>query len=193
MFDANFAQNVTLLALTAVVTGFLVPYILKEIESRKTLEQKDREAALARQEKLIDSQAALLDSLSQILWKWRYVCMRVAYYGAEGMENQFDQAACTYDDEVWDIFDSFRGEISRSRRLISEDAYAKLLRIYKEQLVALDLELKQARAQTASQLSRRAAFLDLNRRIYDETSRVIDDVLNDLAIELKLSTHTERP
>ena len=67
MFRNPFVQNVVLLLLTALLTGLLVPYVLNIADDRKSPRQKEREAALARQAKIIDAQSAFLDDPSRQL------------------------------------------------------------------------------------------------------------------------------
>jgi hypothetical protein len=51
----NFVEKLMILVLTAILTGFLVPYILTRVDAAKSKEQKLFEAEVARQAKLIDS------------------------------------------------------------------------------------------------------------------------------------------
>lgn len=71
--DQAFLEKIILLVLTALITGFGIPYVLKRVEQRKLREQKKFEDDLARQGKIIEAQSKLLGDLSQLLWKWRYL------------------------------------------------------------------------------------------------------------------------
>ena len=73
IIDNAFIRNVCLLLLTALLTGLLVPYLLKVIDNRKAMRQQERASALARQAKIIEDQAQFLDNLAVELWKWRYM------------------------------------------------------------------------------------------------------------------------
>jgi hypothetical protein len=83
-----FLQNIALLGITALLTGLGVPYVLRVVDDRKTSQQKEREGELARQAKLIDTQAKFLDDLAGLLWRWRYMSMQVAYYGGGGADDR---------------------------------------------------------------------------------------------------------
>jgi len=76
---------------------------LKKVEARKLQEQKKFEAGLIRQGKIIESQSKLLDDLSGLLWKWRYLAKKVVYYGSEKNMERYDLARKQYDESVWDI------------------------------------------------------------------------------------------
>ena len=119
-FEQAFLEKIILLVLTALISGYGIPYVLKRVEERRLREQKKFEADLVRQGKIIEAQSKLLDDLSQLLWKWRYLAKKVAYYSAQGNAEHFDLAKKQYEESVWDILNEFRAEISRSRRLVSE-------------------------------------------------------------------------
>jgi hypothetical protein len=185
MFDEKFLQNLILLGATALVTGLLVPYILKVVDYRKTMDTKEREATLARQGKIIESQSTLLDDLTASLWRWRYLCMRVTYYGGQGNGARYDEAEKAYDESFWDVMNDIRNEITRTRWLVSEGAYKRLLTFYGSTLVEADMAFSAAR-RVEDDLERRKAFIRLNEHVYYQISSEIDEALHDLANELKL-------
>lgn len=186
MFRNPFVQNIILLLLTALLTGLLVPYLLKVVDDRKSTRQKEREAALARQSKIIDAQSKLLDDLSQQLWRWRYLCIRLTYYGGQGMRDRLKQAEEDYEREIWDVLNDILNEISRSRRLVTERAYQKLLTFYKHDMIALENKINSVRREER-EIDKRAAFLLINRQIFDDVTTSIDQMLNELAEEMKLT------
>ena len=188
MWDADFAQSVALLALTAVLSSLLIPYVLKRVDHKRTLEQKEREAELARQAKIIEAQAQFLDDISQQLWNWRYLSMKVAYYGAQDAADRnqkYVDAENDYDKNIWDVFRLTRNEISRSRRLISNRMYDRLISLYEDQMVVLDKEIQGARSAPDAS-DRTEAFFILNNRIYGGVTSDIDELLNEIATELGL-------
>ena len=186
MLGGQFAQNVALLGVAALLSGLLVPYILKTVDYRKTIQQKEREAELARQAKVIEAEATFLDEISTDLWSWRYLSMKVAYYGAQGADDRYSQAEQEYDEKLWDVFNATRNEISRSRRLLSEQAYRELLAVYEDEMVRLDNEIRDARS-IRERPDRTETFFNLNKEIYGAVTSRIDEILNDLATELQLN------
>src|SRR5262249_61203733 len=74
----DFLEKVVILLLTALLTGLLAPYVLKRIDEAKSVEQKILDADLARQAKVIEAQSKFLDDLTETLWNWRYLSMKVA-------------------------------------------------------------------------------------------------------------------
>jgi len=181
--DQAFIEKIILLILTALITGFGIPYVLKRVEERKLREQKKSEAELARQGKIIEAQDKLLDDLSSILWKWRYLAKKVVYYGAEENTERYEIARKQYDEEVWDILNEFRTEISKSRRLVSENAYEKLDSLYDYIVSDLDVEINQIIRTDKPEVEK---SLEIAERFSVEVSKKLDDAMDDLASELNL-------
>jgi hypothetical protein len=182
-FTQDFLEKIILLFLTAIITGFGIPYVLKRIEERKLREQKKFEADLARQGKIIEAQSKLLDDLSQLLWNWRYLAKKVVYYGAQGNTERYDLARKQYDEMVWDILEKFRAEISRSRRLVSEQAYERLDSLYN--YVVQDIDVKISNLISTDNIDFNKSS-EIAERFSIEVSKKLDDAIDDLASELNL-------
>lgn len=170
----NFLGNLILLALTALVSGICIPMILKRYE-----------AGLARQTRLIEAQSRLLDELTAVLWKWRYLAKQVSYYGVKfDLHPEAYQRACRkYEDDVWQTLNEFRTLISRSRRLASEAAYVSLEALY--QYIVRDLDLKVRALASAEPPDANLAYA-IAERFSKEVSAKLDEALDALATELKL-------
>ncbi len=190
VIDDQFLQKIMLLIVTALISGAGVPYVLKVVDDRKLRRQKKFEADLTIQQKLIDSQSKLLDDLTQILWKWRYLAKSVVYYGSISQNERFDAAKKHYEDEVWRLLNEFRTEISRSRRLVSEAAFQQLNSLYHYVVHDLDLKISEliSKNNPDAQECRRLAD-----RFSNEVSTRLDDALNDLASELSLKVGATHP
>ena len=170
----DFTEKIAFLLLTAALTGFLVPYILKKIDERK-----------ARQSKIIEAQSKFLDDITQMLWKWRYMSIRVVYYAAPNNREQYNVARKEYEENIWEVFNQIRREISISRRLVSEKAYRELLALYAF-MVELDKQISflPVTDQLNESMTKRAA--ELNEHIYSDVTSKIDEVIDYLASELHL-------
>jgi hypothetical protein len=187
IIDNAFIRNVCLLLLTALLTGLLVPYLLKVIDNRKAMRQQERASALARQAKIIEDQAQFLDNLAVELWKWRYMSIRLTYYGGQGMWDRFKEADDTYNREFWEVLHHIRSQIGRAKRLISDHAYQRLLSLYKNEIINLDNQICNARNEK-SEFGQRAAFVELNEYIFENVTAKIDEELDELSSEIKLKT-----
>ena len=181
--NQDFVEKIILLVLTALITGFGIPYVLKRVEERKLREQKKFEAGLVRQGKIIDAQAKLLDDLSQLLLKWRYLAKKVVYYGAQQNTEHYSLAKKQYEENVWDILNEFRTEISRSRRLVSEHAYERLDSLYKYVVLDLDVRITDVIRADKLDIEKSRAIAE---RFSVEVSKKLDDAIDALASELNL-------
>ena len=185
----SFIQQVTLLILTALITGFGVPYVLRLIDARKMREQKKFEAELARQDKLLNAQSALLDEITRLVWAWRYLAKQVVYYGSRGDNDRYMAAKARYEDDVWGLLNGLRTQISKARRLVSEAAFERLNELYG--YVVYDVDLKVSDLTGRSELDR-AACGEVAQRFSAEVSGRLDDAIFDLASELRLTSQSMR-
>jgi hypothetical protein len=181
----SFLQGLFLLVATAGLTGLLVPTIKGRLDDRKYREQKIFDAEIARQSKVIDAQAQLLDDLSHLLWGFLLLSLEVTYYAQQGNREKFDAAWRQYDDEGWTYFTKIRAEISKARHLTSPEIHDELLDVYARWFPALDFDLA-AMARTDTPLEQ-TGWDDLHARIAREGAKLVEDVLNDLAEELRLT------
>lgn len=187
-FTDAFVQQALLILIGAGVTGFGVPLVLRVIDERKLREQKRFEAELARQSKLIDAQSALLDEITRAVWAWRYLAKQVVYYGAQGDEERFLTAKKKYENEVWGQLDGFRTQISKSRRLISERAFASLNELY--EFIVHDVDLSISNVMNSPGIDRSACSA-IAMRFSREVSTKLDDALLLLANDLGLAARKD--
>jgi len=176
----DFLGKAILFILAAIVTGFAIPLIFKQIETRKLEAQKRFEADLARQNKVIEAQVQLLENLSQLLWEFQLSAIEVSYYQASKDQSLYQNALKKYDEQVGSVLGRIRAEISKALRLTSDGTYAGLKDLYYKGLLDLDMRLRSLVE------GRDSKWLDFNRyAVYDFAERV-DNALNALAKELRL-------
>src|SRR5688500_3183136 len=108
-------ENIILLILTALLTGLVGPYILKRIDEQRDVRQRDInernererkifEAEIARQSKIIDSQAVLLNDISQIIWELQYLMLGITYYAIENNQVLYMATVEKYEAESWGLY-----------------------------------------------------------------------------------------
>jgi hypothetical protein len=147
----DFLERTLLLVMTAGLSGFLVPYVLKQIDARKlreqkiiderrNREQKEFEADLARQSKVLEAQAQLLESLAKQLWEFQLLAVSVSYYKYHQDETNYEVALTEYDAKAWVYFGTIRTEISKALHLTSSETYQALLNLYTDWLINLDFK-----------------------------------------------------
>lgn len=185
MFTVDLIEKLILLGATAAVSGFLIPFVLKTIEHRRTQELKAREAALARERGIVADQVIFLNELTEALWTWRYTSIQVTYFGAEGDGDSFDEATTRYRKSIWGELNRVRVLASKARRLAGLKAYGETLAFY-DKMVAIDREILAA-SRCVDTSEGKLLFLDANIDIQQNYSPEIDDLIESVAKELKLS------
>lgn len=189
-FEQRLLLAVLPIVVTAILAGLLAPLLLRMFENRKAIALKHLEASLARQAKLIDAQAGLLDELNQGLWNWRYQAMRLSHAGTSADRDALAAAWALYDAACWASLHAIRVQTSRARRLVSQSAHQELLGLY-EQIVGLDRRLSAALA--LDEEAQQRTFVELNQEVYQQLSEAIDEALHRVATEVRLvSAEAER-
>ena len=188
----SLTESIVLLFLTAAISGLLIPLVLRTVDQGRTTQLKDRESQLDRQARVIDAQSKLLDDLTADLWRWRYISIKLTYYGEARDEPRYTEVEREYDNDLWEIMNSIRNEVSRSRRLLSEAAYERLELFYRTTMVSLgrDIDRMRAmpiRAQSTNDEPHLPGWSELNSRIYRDVTREIDDLLRRVADDAKLA------
>lgn len=190
--------------LTAVLTGLGVPYVKGRIDDRKLEKQKafddERlraqtrfEAGLARQTKVIEAQAQLLDELAETLWGYQKMLLKITYYAVTGNSEKHRVAFREYDDQSWDRLGTLLGLISKSRRLASVEVHDRLDRLYWKLVIELDGEIiSLSRGDADDGVMDSPAWRKLQNSLTNEMRAEIDGVLADLAAQLRLSETATR-
>jgi hypothetical protein len=136
----SFTENVALLAITAALTGLLVPTVKAIVDQRHFKEQRRYEAELARQSSVIAAQVQLLDNLATAFWDYILALIAVSYFHVHQDEQRAEDAFAKYQDESARRFGYMQAEFSKARRLVSADQYVELQRIYAS-FLELDVSL----------------------------------------------------
>ena len=209
-FSQDFLEKVVLLALTASVTGFLVPYLLKKVEDRRAQrhraeevrkaqaqqevndrrlrEQKQYEASLVRQGKIIDAQVRLLENLATLIWEYQLLAIEVSYFNPIEQPELYCAAVEEYDRKTSPTFAKIRAEISKALHLTSVDVYEELKRLYYKDLLPLDMDLYALMRSQRSSKAKLGNWSKFNRYAVYDLADKIDSTLNNLAKELLLKS-----
>lgn len=177
--------------MTAALTGLLVPVIKARLDERRYRDQKVFESELARQGKIIDAQAAILDDLSELFSGFLLRALALTYYAErrnaaqlEETRNQYnaklDEAWKQYDDEAWRFYARLRVDTSKVQRLTTAQVTAELEAL-REWFQKFDLEVTKAHEARADA----EAFYGLRDRI-NQGVAAVDRALTSIAHELRL-------
>ncbi len=94
----SFLKNLALSVLLLGLSSFLIPIVLKQIDDRKFVDQQRFQAELSRQGKVIDAQAALLDTMASDFWDYEGYAADVLYSRDErfGRDDWHERAVDAY-------------------------------------------------------------------------------------------------
>jgi hypothetical protein len=150
--SGSFAENLILLLIAISLTGFLIPLLLKRIDAHREDSQTRMQAELARQDKVIDAQAAVLDTLAGLLWDYQRLAAEVlaAQSARLGRPEQRTEAVRAYDTEAAALLGKLRAAISTLLRLAPRANYEEVLRLFTDTLLPFDDCLGELMRQEAS-------------------------------------------
>lgn len=202
----DFIQSIILLLLTALITGFLIPYIFKiidqdkiqkqkEEDARKQREQKSFEAQLARQTKIIDSQVAFLEKFSESIWKFQLSAIEVMYFHQfPAAEKHYQNVLEKYQQNSGSMLGEIRALISKSIRLVPQETYQQLLKLYYEEFLELDKNLELlAMSNNGKRSSSGKSWAELNRYAVYELAGKVDTEISQLAESMNLKDDVAMP
>jgi hypothetical protein len=183
---SDLSRNLVLLVATAITSGLVVPYVLGRVDYRRSEQARERQARITRESRVIDAQVRLLENLARVLWRWRYLVMKVTYYGIKPTTDQrYPIARREYDERVWGLLNRFRLEVSRAQRLTSKSVHAMLLDFY-QLMVDTDNRIREIEEESEDTVKLAVAFADLNRDVFETVTTRIDAMLDAAAHEMKL-------
>ncbi|MDJ0678025.1 MAG: hypothetical protein QNJ36_22025 [Calothrix sp. MO_167.B42] len=189
----DFLEKFLLLLLTASLSGFLIPYVLKQVDARKLREQNIEEerkfrekrvfeAYIARQTKIIEAQSQLLENLAKELWEFELLAISVSYYKSHNKEEKYKTAWQEYDDKAWTYFGTIRSQISKASYLSSSETHRALINLYKNILIKLDSDLVHLVENDADILEWKKHHNSVQQSIGETTDQVLDLLANELRL-----------
>lgn len=172
-------------ALIAGLLGGVLGNVVKAALDERSGNRRLRfERELTRQERIIQAQVDLLETLTSSVWEWRYCAVRLAYEGASSIDGAPPDSLKQYRDQRWAELHALRTYASRARRLMTDDAYRSVIGLY-DQAVEYDRRLEAASA-NADAVRRMLLFSDINQELITEATDRIENVLLVLSREFKL-------
>jgi hypothetical protein len=150
----SFLKNLVLSLVLLGVSSLLIPIVLKQIDDRKFVDQQRLQDELSRQDKVVDAQATLLDTMASDFWDYELYASDVVISRDErfGGDDWHQRAVDAYYQQTGPLMGKMRAEISTLLRLAPRSNYEAFLRLYEEEIVALDsclLELMKIEAESS--------------------------------------------
>ena len=136
----SFLKNLVLSLLLLGLSSLLIPIVLKQVDDQKFIAETRFQAELSRQDKIIDAQAALLDTMASDFWDYEGYAADVLYSrdARTGQDNWHQRAVAAYYVQSSPLLVQMRAEISMLLRLAPQPIYASFLRLYDEEVVPFD-------------------------------------------------------
>jgi hypothetical protein len=136
----SFVKNLVLSVLLLGLSSLLIPIVLKQIDDRKAIDQQRFQEQLSRQDTILDAQAALLDTMASDFWEYELYASDVVISRDErfGQDDWHQRAVDAYYLQTGPLLGKMRGEISTLLRLAPQSNYESFLRLYEEEVLALD-------------------------------------------------------
>ncbi len=136
----SFLKNLVLSVLLLAVGSLVIPIVLKQIDDRKFADQQRFQAELSRQDKIIDAQAALLDTLAADFWNYELYASDVLYShdARYGRDDWHQRAVDTYYTQSGPLLGRLRADISTLLRLAPGHTYDEFLLLYEQDILPLD-------------------------------------------------------
>lgn len=199
----TYDQQINLLLITAVLTGVLVPSIKLFLDYMKERRAKKHDAALARQEKIVEDQIKLAEELTRLVWEYQFLCLKVSYYKALTTDRPKYVKACEdFDANSWSLLSQIRTEISKAKRLTTPSVYARLNDFY-NWLNGVDSELasliqtgaglpatddsRRKRAEQYTSLPDKEKWGAFHKTLFYGGGKEIDETLAGLAADMGLA------
>jgi hypothetical protein len=151
----SFLKNLILSLVLLGVSSLLIPIVLKQIDDRKAVDQQRYQEQLSRQDKILDAQAALLDTMAADFWQYELYAFDVVVSRDErfGQADWHQRAVDAYYQQTGSLLGKMRAEISTLLQLAPQANYDAFLQLYEEEIVPLDsclLELMKAEAASSA-------------------------------------------
>ncbi len=115
----SFLKNLILSVLLLGLSSLLIPAVLKQIDNRKFVDQQRFQEQLSRQDKILDAQAALLDTMASDFWEYELYASDVVISRDErfGQGDWHQRAVDAHYLQTGPLLGKMRGEISTLLRL----------------------------------------------------------------------------
>ena len=148
-------KNLILSLVLLGVSSLLFPTVLKQIDDRKAIDQQRYQDQLSRQDKILDAQAALLDTMASDFWDYELYASDVVISRDErfGQDNWHQRAVDAYYQQTGPLLGTMRAEISTLLQLAPRANYEAFLQLYEEEILPLDsclLELMKIEAASSA-------------------------------------------
>jgi hypothetical protein len=181
----SFAESAALLAIAALLTGVLAPFIVQWATRRRLREQKRYEEDLARESAFISAQAELLQTLGAALWAYQAKGLAVSYAGASAPA-RFDEEWQAYDRESFALLAEVDTRLSMAGTLFSPETVRKLRDFYDDWLLGtFDREISSMARRGVDQATWKRWHNPHHQEVGERTTRLLAEVADDAGLSFE--------
>jgi hypothetical protein len=165
-------EKVLVLLITAIISGFLIPFIVSEIQRIKS-----------RNEVVLKAQNTLLEDLSKTLLTYQTMLAEISWFRTSEADNEMmhQQAFKRYSKRSADLLIQWRMQIGRTRYLASRDISDKLLALQVKMFEQQDLPMWKLIKQGGCPEQWRAIH-DVNKHLLTESLELITEIAKEMKI-----------
>jgi hypothetical protein len=183
----DFFEKLILLAFAAVITSFLIPYILQKADHINRQDRIVYQAEIARQNKILEAKVEFLNTLHELFWNYQIMAIDVPFYLQFKNERMYNESLKQYEENAGKLIGKIRGEIAKAYRLTSQEQYEELKKFYYEIILVVDQKLlsiaSKAEIKDQTEIEK---WKQLQNYLLNDYAKMVDEIMNDLALELDL-------
>jgi len=182
----SFIEKVSLLALTVILSGILVPLILASYNARSAERQKEVESTRIKNEAILQAQSKFLDEFSETALAYQTLALDVSWFKTRRVKSEalYEAAYARYSERVVDIISKWRALASRARTLVSPEESTKIDAFLVKVFALQDTPINVLHQEQASEQAWEGQHRT-NERMLVETNHLISEIANDLGIARK--------
>jgi hypothetical protein len=188
--SSSFIEKALLLLATGGLTGVLVPEISARMASDRSREQLIFQTDLARQDKIIEAQAAFYDRFADLIWEFHLLHINVSFRRLLAADAKYQAAVDSYTARSAELLGRIRAEISKGGRLMGPRGAQVLLEFYNARLLSQDMQLEKLILSPGEE-----SLPDWRRHhqaVLVDSAAAIDQTLAVLAAEMSLQARTAK-
>ena len=169
----TFLQNLTLLLVTALLSGLIIPYLSEKNQRINT-----------RNEILLQSQNKLLEDLSKTLLTWEVLLGDISWFGTSTVNNPLMQQKAfeRYSERSVELFAELKIEVLKAKNLAPPEISARINKFQDNILDSQDTRMNKLYIDKGA-TAEWDKLHDTNVRMISEA----EDLLSQLAIDMKLT------
>src|SRR6266487_4442327 len=182
--NSSTTQNIYNLLLVAVITGFVLPALLKFFDIIFT-RKVNRDAEIR------NKQLEIIEQLTKVIWEWRFLAKQVFYYGYRYRRSvkdneRFLKAIADYENRVWALFIDIKAIKSRAIVWYPESVATKIEKLYEYIKIKIDAPMTQLLTKSENQENDLSGeFFEWQKKFTEEVSPKIEEYILSIAKNIK--------